>query len=52
MIPNFPSRLLDYMQAILSIFAVTDTNTDTGNVIVDSDFGWWCASNNIIQLKK
>ena len=46
-IPNFPSRLLGYIQAKLPVLAVTDTNTDIGNVIVDGGFGWWCESNKI-----
>ena len=45
-IPNFPSRLLAYMQAKLPVFAVTDPNTDIGKVIVNAGFGWWCESND------
>lgn len=50
-IPNFPSRLLSYMQAKLPVLAVTDPNTDIGKVIVDGGFGWWCESNSIAQFK-
>lgn len=45
-IPNFPSRLLSYMQAGLPVLAATDPNTDVGKVIVDGGFGWWCESND------
>ena len=45
-IPNFPSRLLSYMQAKIPVLAVTDPNTDIGKVIVDGGFGWWCESND------
>ena len=45
-IPNFPSRLLSYMQAKLPVLACTDPNTDVGKVIVDGGFGWWCESNS------
>ncbi len=45
-IPNFPSRLLSYMQAKLPVLACTDPNTDIGRVIVDGGFGWWCESND------
>lgn len=45
-IPNFPSRLLSYMQAGIPVLAVTDPNTDVGRVIVDGGFGWWCESNH------
>ena len=45
-IPNFPSRLLSYMQAGLPVLACTDPNTDIGKVIMEGGFGWWCESNN------
>lgn len=45
-IPNFPSRLLSYMQAKIPVLACTDPNTDIGRVIVDGGFGWWCESND------
>ena len=45
-IPNFPSRILSYMQAKIPILAVTDTNSDLGSVITTSNSGWWCPSNN------
>lgn len=51
-IPNFPSRLLGYMQAKIPVFAVTDSNTDIGKVIVGGGFGWWCESNSITQFEK
>lgn len=51
-IPNFPSRLLTYMQAALPILACTDINTDIGKVIVDGNFGWWCESNDIEAFSK
>lgn len=46
-IPNFPSRLLSYMQAKIPVLAVTDPNTDIGKVIVDGGFGWWCESDRV-----
>lgn len=49
-IPNFPSRLLSYMQAKIPILAVTDTNTDIGEIIVKGGFGWWCESNDLISF--
>ena len=49
-IPNFPSRLLSYMQAGLPVLASTDINTDIGNMIVDSGFGWWCESTECIDF--
>lgn len=46
-IPNFPSRLLGYMQAKLPVLACTDPNTDIGKIVVDGGFGWWCESDNV-----
>lgn len=51
-IPNFPSRLLSYMQAKIPVLAVTDPNTDIGKVIVDGGFGWWCESNQVDNFVK
>jgi glycosyltransferase involved in cell wall biosynthesis len=45
-IPNFPSRLLSYMQAKLPVLACTDSNTDIGKVITEGGFGWWCESDD------
>ncbi|MBR5236029.1 MAG: glycosyltransferase family 4 protein [Clostridia bacterium] len=45
-IPNFPSRLLSYMQDAMPVLACTDPNTDVGKVIEDGGFGWWCESND------
>lgn len=46
-IPNFPSRLMAYMQAGLPVLACTDPNTDIGKVIIDGGFGWWCESDDV-----
>lgn len=43
-IPNFPSRLLSYLQAKIPVIAATDKNTDLGKVITDGKFGLWCES--------
>ena len=51
-IPNFPSRLLAYMQAGLPVLACTDPNTDVGKVIMDGGFGWWCESNDAEAFEK
>lgn len=45
-IPNFPSRLLSYMQSKIPVLACTDPNTDIGKVITEGEFGWWCESND------
>lgn len=45
-IPNYPSRMLAYMQAGLPVLACTDENTDIRQAIVEGKFGWWCPSNS------
>lgn len=46
-IPNFPSRILTYMQASMPVLAATDVNTDLGKIIINGDFGYWCESSDI-----
>ncbi|MDE7162856.1 MAG: glycosyltransferase family 4 protein [Clostridia bacterium] len=46
-VPNYPSRLLSYLQAGLPVFACTDANSDVGKDAVDNGFGWWCASDSV-----
>lgn len=45
-IPNFPSRILSYMQKKMPVLACTDPNTDMGKIITENNFGWWCESND------
>jgi len=45
-IPNFPSRLLSYMELGIPVLACTDTSTDVGKVVEEGGFGWWCASDS------
>lgn len=49
-IPNFPSRLLSYLQAKIPVLACTDPNTDIGQIITEGGFGWWCESNNAAKF--
>ncbi|MDC3423484.1 glycosyltransferase family 4 protein [Aquibacillus sp. 3ASR75-11] len=46
-IPNFPSRLLSYMQASMPVLAATDLNSDIGKVIEQGQFGFWCQSSDV-----
>lgn len=48
--PNFPSRLLAYMEAGLPVLACTDPNTDVGKVVTEGGFGWWCESNSVEEF--
>ena len=49
-IPNYPSRLLSYMQAKLAVLACTDSNTDIGKNITEGEFGWWCVSDDADEV--
>lgn len=51
-IPNFPSRLLSYMQASMPVLAATDVNTDIGKIIEQGQFGYWCESKDVKEFNK
>ena len=51
-IPNFPSRILSYMQASMPVLAATDINTDIGKVIEDGNFGYWCESIDVDKFNQ
>lgn len=51
-IPNFPSRILSYMQASIPVLAATDVNTDIGSTITDGEFGYWCESGDINKFNE
>lgn len=46
-IPNYPSRLLSYMQAAIPVLACTDSATDVGTIAEREGYGWWCESNDV-----
>ena len=46
-IPNFPARLLSYLQSKLPVLVVTDPNTDVGIIAEKNNFGWWVESNDV-----
>ena len=45
-IPNFPSRLLSYLQKSMPVIACTDPSTDIGDIAGAGGFGWTCPSND------
>ncbi len=51
-IPNFPSRLLSYMQASMPVLAATDINTDIGKGIESGSFGYWCESVDVYRFNQ
>lgn len=49
-IPNFPSRLLSYLENRMPVILATDTNTDIGAIVTQNGFGLWCESGDIDQF--
>lgn len=45
-IPNYPSRLLSYLEYKMPIICATDVNTDIGKIAQDNGYGYWCESRN------
>lgn len=43
-IPNFPSRLLTYLENKKPVLCFTDKNTDIGRIAKDNNFGDWVTS--------
>ncbi len=46
-IPNYPSRLLSYLNNKLPVLVVTDVNSDMGKIAMENNFGAWCPSNDV-----
>lgn len=46
-IPNFPSRLLSYLENRMPVICATDPNCDMGPISETSGFGYWCESNSV-----
>ena len=46
-IPNFPSRLLSYLEYKMPVICATDPNCDMGQIANENGFGVWCPSNNV-----
>lgn len=51
-IPNFPSRLLSYLENSLPILAATDLQTDIGAIAQEQGFGYWCESGDLVSFCK
>lgn len=46
-IPNFPSRLLSYLEYSMPIIVTSDSNSDMGPIAQENGFGYWCQSNDV-----
>ncbi|EEI82820.1 glycosyltransferase family 4 protein [Anaerococcus tetradius] len=51
-IPNYPSRILSYMQSKIPILAITDNNSDIGLDIIKNNMGWRCKKNSINEFRE
>lgn len=43
-IPNYPSRLLSYLESKMPVLCATDPNTDMGRIAEENGYGYWCES--------
>lgn len=46
-IPNYPSKLLNYLEYKMPVLCATDPNTDIGRLAKENGYGFWCESNNV-----
>ena len=51
-IPNFPSRLLSYLEMKMPVIAATDPNTDVGDIIEKAKCGYKVISGNQVQMQQ
>jgi len=51
-IPNYPSRILPYMNNRLPILFATDVNTDVGKEAETYEYGFWCESGKLDEFQK
>lgn len=51
-IPNYPSRILSYMDKAKPVLAATDSSSDIGDTIEEGKFGYWCKSGDVSGMLK
>lgn len=51
-IPNFPSRLLSYLEMKMPVIAATDKNTDIGDVIEKAECGYKVITGDILGMNE
>lgn len=51
-IPNFPSRLLSYLEYKMPVIAATDPNTDLGKIMEENKFGYWAESGDLLAMSQ
>lgn len=50
-IPNYPSRLLSYLEMKMPVIAATDPNTDIGSDIEKNECGYWVVSGDSFGIQ-
>ena len=43
-IPNYPSRMLSYLEYKMPVLCATDVNSDMGRIAEKNRYGYWCES--------
>jgi len=51
-IPNFPSRVLTYLEYKLPVFCLTDSVSDIGPIAEENNFGKWCLNGDLSRALK
>jgi len=46
-IPNYPSRLLSYLEYKMPVLMATDVNTDIGPIAEENGYGLWCENGDL-----
>ena len=46
-IPNYPSRLLSYLEYKMPVLMATDMNTDIGSIAEENGYGFWSENGNL-----
>lgn len=46
-IPNYPSRLLSYLEYKMPVLLATDVNTDIGSIAQENGYGLWCENGDL-----
>lgn len=49
-IPNYPSRLLSYLENRMPVLCATDCNTDMGRIAEENGYGYWCESDSVVAF--
>ena len=49
-IPNYPSRLLSYLENAIPIMMAVDKNTDIGRIAEQNNYGYWAESDDIMAF--